>query len=237
MTDDIKKENNDGNFSIDTLYVLLLVICGLAIIFVVGSLLLKPGNPNNDIITTNLIVPGTMAEDNDALESVEDSLDKSYLGEDLIEGVDSVSEDEPKLDDSITEDIKPIIPKSDLKTETPSIFKTDKATLKRTPVKTTVVKKAPVKRKKLITVKAFWIQVGSFSTSAKAKITVAALKERGLSSRVVLKNVNGKSVYRVRIGAYESKGEADKFCAEVKKIKGYEDSYVSETTTQKYINY
>lgn len=237
MTDDIKKENNDANFSIDTLYVLLLVICGLAIIFVVGSLLLKPGNPKNDIITTNLIVPGTMPEDNDVLESVEESLDKSYLSEDLEDDLEEISEDEPKLKDSVTEDIKPIIPKSDLKTDTPSIFKANKTTLKKTPKKTTIVKKAPVKRKKLITVKAYWIQVGSFSTSAKAKVSVAALKERGLSSRVVLKNVNGKSVYRVRIGAYESKGEADKFCAEVKKIKGYEDSYVSETTTQKYINY
>lgn len=238
MTDNIKKENNDANFSIDTLYVLLLVICGLAVIFVVGYLLLKPGNPKSDVITTNLIVPGTMPEENDSLESIEDSIDQSYLRETLPDDEGKVSEDEPKLEEnSVTEDIKPIIPKTELKTETPSIFKGNNATLKKTPKKTTIVRAAPKQRKKLVTVKAFWIQVGSFSTSSQAKKSVEALKEKGLSSRMVLKNVNGKSVYRVRIGAYESKGEADKFCNEVKKIAGYEDSYVSETTTQKYVTY
>ena len=51
----------------------------------------------------------------------------------------------------------------------------------------------------------------------------------------MLKTINGNSVYRVRIGAYESKEEADKFCEEVKKIDEFKDSYVSEATTQKYI--
>lgn len=238
MADDIKK-NNEAKFSINTIFVLLLVIGGFLVILFAALLLIKPGNTKNDTVITELIVPDTPPEENDILEDIEESLDSTYLRESVNEKEDKVSENEPELKDSITDEVPPVIPKAELKTETPSIFTTKKnTTIKKSPTKTTVVKKtAPKVRKKLVTVKAYWIQVGSFSTSAKAKASVAALKERGLSSRVVLKVVNGKSVYRVRIGAYESKAEAETFCAEVKKIEGYDGSYVSETTTQKYINY
>lgn len=228
MTENINKETNDSKFSTDTLFVLLLVIGGLAIIFVVGSLLLKPLDSENDVITTNLIVPGTMPEDNSAVESVDEAIEESYLRE-------GDTDEDKASDKTVAEDVKPVIEEKEEDTK-PIFTNNTKPVLKQTATKTTVVKRAEKPAKKLVTVKAYWIQVGSFSTSSQAKKSVETLKERGLSSRIVLKNVNGKSVYRVRIGAYESKGEADKFCNEVKKIKGYESSYVSETTTQKYVN-
>lgn len=220
MTDKVKKEMNDTKISTDTLFVLLLVICGIAIIILVAYLLYKPHQPTNDVVIRDIIVAGAIPNEN--VESVEASLTNSYLDE--TDEIIDIKE-EPVLK---SEEIKPVIE------ETP-IFKTQ-AVLKKTPVKTTVVKAIPkVKQQKLITVKAYWIQVGSFSTSSQAAKSVDLLKEKGLSSRVVLKTVNSKSVYRVRIGAYESKAEADKFCDEVKKIEGYSDSYVSESTTQKYV--
>ena len=220
MTDKIKKEINDAKISIDTLFVLLLVICGIALVIFFAYLLYKPTPPSNEVVIRDIVVSNSVPDGNENIESIEDSLEKSYLKEDALSKEEQVSE----IKENIKEDIKPIF------TAKP------KSVLVKTPTKTTIVKKAIVPKQKLITVKAFWIQVGSFSSSAQASKTVQALKERGLSSRVVLKTVNGKSVYRVRIGAYESKGEADKFCGEVKKIPEYSSSYVSETTTKKYIN-
>lgn len=221
MTDNIKKETNDTKISTDTLFVLLLVICGFAAIILVAYLLYKPYQSVNDVVIRDIIVSGGMIEDSENIESVEDSLENSYLAE------ATVIEEElpvPEVKEvPVVIDEKPIFkPKSS-------------ATLKKTPSKTTIVRKA-IKKQKLITVKAFWIQVGSFSSSAQAGKSVKLLKEKGLSSRVVLKTVNGKSVYRVRIGAYESKDEAERFSHEVKKIEGFEESYISETTTQRYVD-
>lgn len=217
MTDDVKKEMNDTKISTDTLFVLLLVICGLTAIILVAYLLYKPYQANNDVVIRDIVISAPVEDS--AVESVESSLDNSYLAEDNSDEVIPVKEEiieEPKV---VVED-KPI-------------FNSEK-TLNKTPTKTTLIKTTTVK-KKLVNIKAYWIQVGSFSTKAIADSSVEKLKEHGLSSRVVLKEVNGKSVYRVRIGAYENKEEADKFCNEVKKISGFEQSYVSESTTQKYV--
>ena len=222
MTDNIKKEINDAKVSIDTLFVLSLVICGIAAIVFVAYLLYKPHKPGNEVFSRDIVVSSDIADNSeDVLESVDSAVEKSYLAPEV---------DEPKKID--------IEPKKEEVSNEP-IFKAvakPKAVLVKTPVKTTVVKKTVKPKKKLVNVKGYWIQVGSFSTSAAANKSVEKLKERGLSSRVILKTVNGKSVYRVRIGAYETKAEADKFCNEVKKIEEFSGSYVSETTTQKYIN-
>ncbi len=233
MTENIKKEINDTKISTDTLFVLLLVICGFAtIIFVAYLLLYKPHQPVNDVVIRDIVVAGVVPEDRGNIESIEKSLENSYL-----------SETEEPVEVLPVENVDAEIVKAEVATEVKSepieskpIFKpNNNATIKQTPVKTTVVKKVITTQKKLINVKAFWIQVGSFSSSSQASKSVELLKEKGLSSRVVLKTVNGNSVYRVRIGAYESREEAERFCAEVKKIKGYDGSYISETTTQKYI--
>lgn len=224
MTENSKKEINDTKVSTDTLFVLLLVICGIAAIILVAYLLYNPHQGANDVVIRDIVVSGAVLDESENIESVEESLENSYLAE------------EKSIDELLPVPEPEVITPEPVVVEKTPIFKSEnKAVLKQTPVKTTIVKKSP-KETKLITVKAFWIQVGSFSTSAQASKSVDLLKERGLSSRVVLKTVNGKSVYRVRIGAYESKAEADKFCDEVKKIIGFEESYVSETTTQKYVD-
>ncbi|MGL1894435.1 MAG: SPOR domain-containing protein [Spirochaetaceae bacterium] len=224
MTEEAKKEINDTKISTDTLFVLLLIICGLAAILLVGYLLYKPYQATNDVVIRDIVVSGITEEERNLIESVQDSLENSYLDEtDGTETVDGDKVGDNKEDAVVIED-KPIFKPQSNKT------------LKQTATKTTVVKKPTTPEQKLITVKAYWIQVGSFSTTSQANKSVSLLKEKGLSSRVVLSSVNGKSVYRVRIGAYESKDEADKFTTEVRKIEGFEESYVSESTTQKYVD-
>lgn len=222
MTDNVKKEMNDTKISTDTLFVLLLVICGIAAIILVAYLLYKPHQSANDVVIRDIVVSGIVSED-ESVESVEASLENSYLDE---------TEDKDVQEIAVAEE-KPVLPPKPEITETP-IFKPT-AVVKQTPVKTTLVKPKPAEQK-LVTVKAYWIQVGSFSSSAQANKSVEILKDNGLSSRIVLKSVNGQTVYRVRIGAYESREEALKFCDEVKKIEGFSGSYVSETTTQKYVD-
>lgn len=222
MTDNRKEEVRETKLSTDTLFVLLLVICGIAAIILVAYLLYKPHQSNN--VIRDIVVSGIVAEDSGVFESIDDSLEDTHLDETPDEIV--ITEEAPEVPE--VKEPEPVV-------EAKPIFKPSTGTIKKTATKSTVVKK-PVTKQKLVTVKAYWIQVGSFSSSSQANRTVELLKERGLSSRVVLKTVDGKSVYRVRIGAYESREEAQKFCDEVKKIPGYEDSYVSEATTQKYVD-
>ncbi len=225
MSDNIKKEMQDSKISTDTLFVLLVAICGVAIICLVGYLLIKPQSGNSDVVIRDIVVSGVVPEESETIESVEDSLVNSYLN------------DEKTAEDAapIVQEQPVVVEKKDVPLEEKPIFKpAPKAVVKPTATKTTIVTK-PVVKQKLVSVIAYWIQVGSFSSNAQANRSVELLKDRGLSSRVVLSTVNGNDVYRVRIGAYESKEEAEKFLAEVKKIGGFEGSYISESTTQKYV--
>lgn len=226
MAGDNKEQ--ESKYSTDTLYVLLLVICGLIVIIGGAYAWFRPKNVSEKVIVKDIQITVPQDEISPTIEDPSKSLDDSYLREESteLESTDPV-EEEPKV---VTEVIKE---------ETP-IFKPKNTTLKKTPTKTTIIKKKAPAKKKLITTTGYWIQVGSFKTSAKAQSTVEALKEKGLSSRVVLKNIDGENWYRVRIGIYENKDEAQKFCDEVKKIKLngqeiFKGSYVSKTTTKKYI--
>jgi DedD protein len=73
---------------------------------------------------------------------------------------------------------------------------------------------------------AFWVQTGSFSVKAGADTAKENLSSRGLTPIVTNSEVQGKTFYRVRIGPYGSKGEADYWLGLVKAISGFEDSQV-----------
>jgi cell division protein FtsN len=73
----------------------------------------------------------------------------------------------------------------------------------------------------------YWIQAGSYKSQGKAEELVALLDGKGLGSRVFSYASKGDTYYRVRVGPYSNKGEADKFLALVKQVQGLEASYVS----------
>ncbi len=73
----------------------------------------------------------------------------------------------------------------------------------------------------------YWIQTGSYKSQAKAEDLVALLESKGLGSRVFSYAAKDDTFYRVRVGPYSSKGEADKFLALVKQVQGLESSYIS----------
>jgi cell division protein FtsN len=73
----------------------------------------------------------------------------------------------------------------------------------------------------------YWIQTGSYKSQDKAEQLAAQLGAKGLVGRVFSSAVKSETWYRVRIGPYGNKGEAEKFLAIVKQVQGLESSYIS----------
>ena len=74
----------------------------------------------------------------------------------------------------------------------------------------------------------FWIQTGAFSTIKYAEGAKDYLAERGISSIIEDPVINGKTWYRVRVGPYTTRDEANYWLALVKSINGFSASQVWE---------
>lgn len=70
---------------------------------------------------------------------------------------------------------------------------------------------APQPRYRDVSRDVYWIQVASFPNSIKAEELQATLNQKGISSTIQTREINGTLYYRVRIGAFNSKGEAEQF--------------------------
>lgn len=90
----------------------------------------------------------------------------------------------------------------------------------------TVVKKATARTE-------YWIQAGSFSSLQKARDVKNKLNNMGTVSTVSTTNVNGTNFYRVRLGPYTEKPEAEKFLDWIKDVDGFGGSYISEVYVTK----
>jgi DedD protein len=75
----------------------------------------------------------------------------------------------------------------------------------------------------------YWVQTGSFSTIARAEAVKDTLSAKGITSLVENREVEGKTWFRVRVGPYTSKNEADYWLALIKSIHGFEESLVFKT--------
>jgi DedD protein len=73
----------------------------------------------------------------------------------------------------------------------------------------------------------YWIQTGSFSAKERADGARTSLGAKGIKSIMEIKDLEGKTYYRVRVGPYTSKNEADYWLSLVKNIDGFDKSYVS----------
>ncbi len=93
----------------------------------------------------------------------------------------------------------------------------------------------PKVRYKEVQVQVYWIQVGSYSSMTKAEGVRSDLGRRGLNSIIQTRNVDGKAIFRVRIGSFAAKAEAEKFCVQVKSLKGYEQSFVIQSAMKKKV--
>jgi cell division protein FtsN len=89
--------------------------------------------------------------------------------------------------------------------------------------------------KKTIRTVEYWIQAGSYTSKTRAEQVRGELAEKGFTSRITVKEVEGTRYYRVRIGPYREKAEADKFLRWVREIDKFEKSYISRVYRKKRV--
>lgn len=82
---------------------------------------------------------------------------------------------------------------------------------------------------------AYWVQVGSWSSSAKAETVRNDLTDRGLPAAVQVREVNGETRYRVRIGAFDYNDEAESYAVRVRALPDYSGSFVVQAPVTRRI--
>ncbi len=98
--------------------------------------------------------------------------------------------------------------------------------------------KAPAKAerpapKKPVTVTEYWIQTGSFTGKLNAEKARAKLAERYINAEIFTKSVKDATSYRVRVGPYKTKKEAEYWLGTIKALNEFSSSYVSEVKIKK----
>jgi DedD protein len=79
----------------------------------------------------------------------------------------------------------------------------------------------------------YWVQTGAFSTIANAEGVKATLSSKGITSIIENREIEGKTVFRVRVGPYTSQNEANYWLSLIKSINGFEDSQVRQTQSRR----
>jgi len=82
------------------------------------------------------------------------------------------------------------------------------------------------------TINDYWIQIGAYSAMVRAEDVKEHLASKGLVSIIENREVNGRNLYRVRLGPYTTEREANHWLAIVKTIDGFADSQVRQTIRQ-----
>ncbi len=80
-------------------------------------------------------------------------------------------------------------------------------------------------------VNAFWIQAGSYSTQSRAKLIQERLKEYGIHAIIQPFAQAEKKFYRVRVGGFLTRAEADIFLKRIKSVPDLKASIVIQAPT------
>lgn len=88
---------------------------------------------------------------------------------------------------------------------------------------------ASVQAPKLVSITEYWIQTASFKSKGKAEQFKADLSSSGLSSIIRTKEVDGVTMYQVRVGPYSSSKEANGWLVRIRKLADCGDAYISKT--------
>jgi DedD protein len=72
----------------------------------------------------------------------------------------------------------------------------------------------------------YWVQTGAFSAKIRAERAKETLADKGITSIIDDREVDGKTWYRVRVGPYTSETEARYWLALVQSIDGFDGSQV-----------
>jgi DedD protein len=79
----------------------------------------------------------------------------------------------------------------------------------------------------------YWVQTGAFSTVVKAEGVKEVLASRGITSIIENRVIDGKAIFRVRVGPYTSNNEATYWLSLIKSIDGFEGSQIRQTQSRR----
>ena len=74
----------------------------------------------------------------------------------------------------------------------------------------------------------YWIQLIASPSRDRVSQAERTLTDYDLGGRVTTRDVDGQVFYRLRVGPYETKREAEQFLQWVRAIEGFGDAYISE---------
>lgn len=83
------------------------------------------------------------------------------------------------------------------------------------------------------TVSEYWIQAAAFTSRSRADDLQRELAAKGLSTLITIKDIDGTTWYRVRIGPYLSEAEAKGWLGKIKVLAGCGEAYVSKQIVQR----
>jgi len=84
-----------------------------------------------------------------------------------------------------------------------------------------------------VTVAEYWIQAAAFTSRTRADDLQRELASKGLSTLITVKDLDGVTWYRVRIGPYTSEREAKGWLEKIRAVAGCAEAYVSKQTVQR----
>lgn len=100
----------------------------------------------------------------------------------------------------------------------------------REPSRTTAsYERAPEPEPRRIRVTEHWIQLISSPNKERVDLVRDTLREEySVGARVTTTEVDGRTYYRLRLGPYDDRAEAEKFLSWIREIEGFGESYISE---------
>ncbi len=82
----------------------------------------------------------------------------------------------------------------------------------------------------------YWIQVISSPRRDRVEQAKDRLETQELGGRITAKHIDGDTFYRLRVGPYNNKNEAEKFLGWISDIDGFAESYISEVYPLKRVS-
>ena len=92
-------------------------------------------------------------------------------------------------------------------------------------------------RTREVRVTEFWIQVIASPSRDRVEQARVRLEENGLRGRVTTRTVNDTVFYRLRVGAYDQREEAEQFLEWICRIDGFGESFISEEYPMRTVSY
>lgn len=132
------------------------------------------------------------------------------------------------------------VPEKTIKNETSAkpknVIKNNESTNNVKKVTSTTTKEKTKTVEKVVSTKTqFWVQVGSYSNKKTAESARSSLDENKISSDIfTYEDSKGKLFYRVRVGPYTTKSEAEYWRSKIIKIDAFSkaESYITSTQTE-----